>query len=175
MGKIFKGVLILCSFTMVLALMPVQQTMAADETFTYDKSPNFTFTIPDWDESPNASSKDVVVRMKADPYEVTTLEAVVMDLPEGKTFKDLPKDEIAFLVKKYKAANCNTLYERDIKLSDGTPAYEFEIKWNHPDILLYTYLVFAFKDKKMVAISVSTGNPVSNDLKKYPLSLKFKE
>jgi hypothetical protein len=174
MKKILKGVLILFVVAIALAFMPVQQTMAADATFTYDKSPNFTFTIPSWDTSPNSKDPNGVLRLTADPLEVTTLSGGVADLSAGKTVKDLPKDNIAFLRKNYEATGFQTLYERDIKLSDGTPAYEFEIKWNHPAILLYTYYVVVIKDKKVVTISVTSSDPISADLKKYPLSLKFK-
>lgn len=172
MRKILKGVLILFVVAIALAFMPAQQTMAG--TFTYDKSPNFTFTLPSWDKSPKTRNPNSVVRMTADPDELTTLDAGVSDLPEGQTFKDLPKDQVAWFEDTYNATNCEILYERDIKLSDGTPAYEWEIKWRHPAVLLYSYNVVAFKDKKKVQITVTSNDKITNNLKKYPLSLKFK-
>jgi len=175
MRIILKGVLILFVVAMTLASMRVQQTMAADTTFAYDKSPNFTLTLPSWDKSPNTKNPDSVVRLAADPLEVTTLDAGVSVLLQEKPFfKYMPKYVIAFLRRNYDATGLQILYERDIKLSDGTPAYECEIKWNHPAVLLYTYYVHAFKDKKVVTIAVTSDEQIQDTLKKYPLSLKFK-
>ena len=98
----------------------------------------------------------------------------MQDLPEGKAYKDLANETIAFFQDKYQGSNCQTLYERNIKLNDGTSAYEFEVKWNHPQVLLYTYRVAVFKDKKLIGVSVSDTSKVSDQLKKIPLSLTLK-
>ncbi len=37
------------------------------------------------------------------------------------------KTRIAYLEDEYQASNCKVLYEKEITLSDGTKAYEFEI------------------------------------------------
>ncbi len=163
--------LLVSLFTLGWCLQP-QPALAADETYTH-KSPEFTLTVPDWTvvKSKNPAS---VLRRAADPYEVTSIDVVVTDLAEGKTLKDLPKDLIDYLKKEFQAANNRILYEKEIQLSDGTTAYECEVRWNHPAILLFTYQLGVIKDKKVITVSVTTDSKVTDDLKKYPLSLKFK-
>ena len=106
--------------------------------------------------------------------EVTTFEVSVADLPDGASYKDLAKGLIEFFEDKYNASNFKTLYEREIKLQDGTPAYELEVRWQHPAILLYTYELVVFNDKKMVTVSVTDANQISDKLKQIPMSLTFK-
>ncbi len=172
MRKIFKGVLIVCSLTMILALMEVPQaTAAATETFV-NESPHFTLTIPNWTKSSKTRNPNSILRETLDPDEITTFDVAVADAPEGASYK--ARDLINFLKDKYDGSNFKTLYERETKLQDGTPAYELEVRWNHPAILLYTYLLVVFKDKKMVTISVTDASQISNKLKQIPMSLTFK-
>jgi len=174
MRKILKGVLVLCSLTMVLALVPVVQATAEDTETFVNESPHFTLTIPKWTKSENSKNPDCVLRGARDAWEVTTFEADVSDLPEGAAYKDLAPGLIQFFKDKYFASNFKTLYEREIKLQDGTPAYELEVKWQHPSVLLYTYQLVVFKDKKMVMVSVTDNKEVSDKLKQIPMSLTFK-
>lgn len=174
MRKIFKGVLILCSLTVVLALMPVLQAAAEDTETFVNESPHFTLMIPKWMQSENSKNPDSVLRRARDAWEITTLDVGVSDLPAGASYKDLAPGLIEFFKDKYMAAKFNTLYEREIKLQDGTPAYELEVKWQHPSVLLYTYELVVFKDKKMITVSVTDGKQVSDQLKQIPMSLTFK-
>ena len=174
MRKILKGVLVLCSLTMVLALMPVVQATAEDTETFVNESPHFTLTFPKWMDSPNSKNPDSVLRKTRDAWELTTLDVGVSDLPAGASYKDLVPGLIEFFKDKYMAAKFNTLYEREIKLTDGTPAYELELKWQHPSVLLYTYELVVFKDKKMVTVSVTDNKEVSDKLKQIPMSLTFK-
>jgi hypothetical protein len=116
----------------------------------------------------------MVLRRALDPDEITTFEVAVADLPEGMSNKDLAKGLIEFFEDHYNASNFETLYEREIKLKDGTPAYELEVKWQHPAILLYTYELVVFKDKKMITVSVTNASKISDKLKEIPMSLTFK-
>ncbi len=174
MRKILEGVSILCGLTMVLALMPVLQATAADTETFVNESPRFTLTVPKWSNSSNSRNPNMVLRRTYDPMEVTTFEVAVADLPGGASYKDLAKGLIEFFEDKYNASNFKTLYEREIKLQDGTPAYELEVRWQHPAILLYTYELVVFKDKKMVTVSVTDANQISDKLKQIPMSLTFK-
>jgi len=174
MREIFKGVSILCGLTMVLALMPVLQATAADTEAFVNESPHFTLTVPKWSNSSKSRNPNMVLRRTFDPMEVTTFEVSVADLPDGASYKDLAKGLIEFFEDKYNASNFKTLYEREIKLQDGTPAYELEVRWQHPAILLYTYELVVFKDKKMVTVSVTDANQISDKLKQIPMSLTFK-
>ena len=172
MRKIFKGVLIVCSLTMLLAPMEVPQaTAASTETFV-NESPHFTLTIPKWAKSSKTRNPNSILREALDFDEITTFDVAVADAPGGASYK--AQNLIDFLKDKYNGSNFKTLYERETKLQDGTSAYEMEVRWNHPAILLYTYMLVAFKDKKMVTISVTDGNQISGKLKQIPMSLTFK-
>jgi len=154
--------------------LPLSKAKAADTELFIHKSPDFTLTVPkDWIKSDKSQNPDCVLRKDLDFRGTTTFEVVVSNLPDGKAYKDLAKDAITYVQDKFKTSNCQTLYEREIKLKDGTPAYEYEMKWN-PMILLYTYRVVVFKDKKLIGISVTDTNQVSDQLKQIPLSLTLK-
>jgi hypothetical protein len=86
-------------------------------------------------------------------------------------YKDSVKGLIKILEDMWEASNCKPLYEGEIKLKDGTPAYEVELQWNHPMALIYTYEVVVFKDKKVIYVGVSSVEKVDDKLKHYPLSL----
>jgi hypothetical protein len=174
MRKILKGVLVLFIFTMVLAPIPMLQTTAWAEKFV-NKAPHFTLEVPDWTVSkgsnPNPNS---VLRKAQDFLEVTTFDVVVEDLPAGRTFKDLAKVFADSVKATYSAMSSEVLYEKEIKLKDGTPAYEMEVKWAHPSLWLWTYEVVVFKNNKQISVTVTTNDKVNDELKKIPLSLSFK-
>jgi hypothetical protein len=172
MRKKFKGVLMLLVFTIALAFMPVPQAMA-DETFSY-KSPDFTLTIPSWDKFKSDNPNSVLRRVADQGTQLPGIEVTVYNQTEGKTFKDSAKALIEVLEDKFNATDCKTLYEREIKLQDGTPAYELEVQWKHPMVLLYTYQVIAAKDKKVVIVGVTSFSQIDDKLKQYPLSLTLK-
>ena len=173
MRKIFKGVLILCSLTMGLALMLVLQATAADTETFVNESPHFTLTIPKWTKSERSRNPNHVLREARDAWEINTFEVAVADLPVGASYKDLAKGLIDFYKEKYYASNFKTLYEREITLQDGTPAYELEVKWEHIS-LMNTYELAVFKDKKMITVWVTDANQISDKLKEIPMSLTFK-
>jgi hypothetical protein len=175
MRTILKDDVILCLLTMILVMMPVSRAKAADTELFIHKSPNFTITVPkDWTKSDSSIDPNNVLRKILDPNETTALEVSVSNLHSGMVYKDMVKILIYFLKDKFQASNCQTLYQREIKLKDSTPAYEFEVKWNHPTILLYTYDLVVFRDKKIISVAVTTPSRVSNQLKQFPLSLTFK-
>lgn len=175
MRTILKGIVILCFFTMVLTVLPLSDAKAADTELFVHKSPDFTVNVPkDWAKSDRINHPNTVLKKILDPLGHTAFAVVVEDLPEGKTYKDLSKDLIDYLQDKYRASNCQTLYEREIKLKDGTPAYELEVKWNHPMILFYTYQLIVFKDKKIMSLWVTTISQVNDQLKQIPFSLTLK-
>ncbi|MGA3083418.1 MAG: DcrB-related protein [Thermodesulfobacteriota bacterium] len=170
MSKILTGFFVLVGLIMILAFMPVPNATAA--TFV-NKAPDFTMTVPSWGEV-NSRNKNSVLRKAQDSFEVTSFDVAVADLPEGKTYKDLAKEVMDFLATQYMAKNFSTLYEREIKLKDGTPAYELELKWDHPMLVLYTYQLAVFKDKKMITVQVASDKQISDKLKEIPMSLVFK-
>ena len=175
MSKIFRSFLVLAGLTMILALMPCPQATAADtETFVH-RSPDFTLIFPKWRKA-YSRNPNSVLRKALDRNEETSFDVALSDLSENKTYKDLAKDMIDRLKDEYGAYNCSTLYERDIKLKDGTPAYELEVKWTHPSpkLLVYCYELAVFKDKKIITVTVSAFSQISDKLKEIPLSLTLK-
>jgi hypothetical protein len=174
MKNVLKGVLILAGLALFFSLapIPVLQTSAGAETFT-NPSPKFTIEVPKWkkDKSLNPAS---VLRLVTGPDGTPNVDVAVADLTEGTTFKDFPKSLIAYLGDNYQSSREKVLYEKEITLSDGTPAYEFEVQWDHPAIMIFTYQLVVLKDKKAITVAVSSFAKVSNDLKKIPLSLSFK-
>ena len=175
MRKILKGVLVLFIFTMVLAPITVLQATAWAETFV-NKSPHFTLVVPaDWTVSKGAHpNPNSVLRKAQDFLEITTFDVTVEDLPAGRTFKDLGKVFADSVKTTYEAMSSEVLYEKEIKLKDGTPAYEMEVKWAHPQLWLWTYEVVVFKGGKQITVTITTNDKLSNELKKIPLSLSFK-
>jgi hypothetical protein len=179
MNRIMSGLFILFVLTMFLvpgAVCASEQKATAPGTELYvHKSPAFTVTVPsNWAVSDKSQNPACVLRKAYDPDEVTTFEISVADLPKDLAYTDLVEGLIEFFEDTYGATNCKKLYERNTKLKDGTPAYELEVEWKHPAILLYTYQLVVFKDKKRVWISVTTNSPVSDQLKQIPYSLTFK-
>jgi hypothetical protein len=175
MRRSLKGVLVLFIFTVVLAPIPVLQSTAWAEKFV-NKAPHFTLEVPaDWTVSKGSHpDPNSVLREAQDFLEITTFDVLVEDLPAGRTFKDLAKIFDDTVKKTYSAMGSEILYEREIKLKDGTPAYELEVKWAHPSLWLWTYEVVVFKGNKQISVTVTTNDKVNDNLKKIPLSLSFK-
>jgi hypothetical protein len=179
MNRIVTGLLVLFFLTMALApalVFSSEQKATPPGTELYvHKSPAFTVTVPsNWAVSDKSRNPACVLRKAQDPYEVTTFEISVADLPKDLAYTDLVEGLIEFFEDKYGATDCKKLYERDTKLKDGTPAYELEVEWKHPAILLYTYQLVVFKDQKRIWVSVTSGSPVSDQLKQIPYSLTLK-
>jgi hypothetical protein len=172
------GLMMALVVTMALAINPVSTVKAADTELFVHKAPDFTLNAPkDWIKSDKSLNPNCVLRKTSSPMEgLPVLDVLVSNLPEGKTYKEMTKDIIKFLQEKYQASNCQVLYERDIKLKDGTPAYELELKWDLPvmEILLFTYELVVFKDKKIIGVAMTNVEQVSDDLKQFPLSLTLK-
>lgn len=70
------------------------------------------------------------------------------------------------------------LYDREIKLKDGTTACEVEAKWKLGmwpfRTSLHSYVVIVLKDKKAIWVCISDAMPLGDNLKQYPLSLTLK-
>jgi hypothetical protein len=173
MRKSLKVVLVLFIFTVVFAAIPALQSKAWAEEFV-NKTPHFTVEVPKWNDTKKNLSPGTVLKRAEDMLELTTLVIMVEDLPANLTVKDLTPAFIADVERSYSAKLAEVKYEREIKLKDGTKAYEFEVQWDHPSIRLYTYEVVVFKDKKIVRVMITTGDPINDEYKKIPLSLSFK-
>ncbi len=172
MRPILKGALLLFVFIIALSVMPVSNAQALDtELFVY-KSPDFTVNVPkDWYKSSTNPHPAIVLEKKSG--DINTFIIAVADLPADITLKSSPQRFITLVQNMWNATNCEILYEKEIKLNDDTQAIEYEIKWNHPAASLYTYRVVAFKNKKSIAVEVTSDKQVSDEIKQLPLSLTF--
>lgn len=158
-------------------VMPALNAKAADTELFIHKSPDFTLTVPKWIDQKSHDPNYVFNRNK--PNAPTALAISVSDLPAGKkiSYKDMAP---AFkkVLEAQNGSDVKILYDREMKLKDGTPACEIEAKWKlgrwpfHTS--LHSYVVVVLKDKKSIWVCVSDGSPVGDNLKQYPLSLIMK-
>jgi hypothetical protein len=72
--------------------------------------------------------------------------------------------------------NANVLYEKDIKLKDGTSAYEIEIEWiADTGIKVNSFFLTAKKDDSWIVISLTDRRgKINEDLKQMAYSLRIK-
>lgn len=172
MRTILKGTILLFIFIMALSLMLVSCAKKVDTELFVHKSPDFTLTVPKWVDQKSQDPNSVFKRQPK-PGSATSLDVMVSDLPSGMTFKFLTPG-FKSILEQMNASKVEILYEREIKLKDGSPAYEFEVKWKAGIWPLRSYAVVGFKDKKIIFVLVNSFWSVGDDLKKYPLSLTLR-
>lgn len=71
------------------------------------------------------------------------------------------------LVRSSNASGCKVLYSKAVVLSDGTPAIETEVQWNHPQLVLYTCSVLVKKGDVGLTLSVTDMKSVHEQYKAY--------
>jgi hypothetical protein len=170
MRTILKGAVLLFVFIMALSVMSCAKTV--DTELFVHKSPDFTLTVPKWVDQISKDPNSVLKR-KPESASSPVLDVLVNDIPAGWTYKDSAPAFIKGLESHLKGSDIKILYEREIKLKDGTPAYEYEVKWKYGMWPLRSYAVVALKDKKTIFTCVTDILWVGENLKQYPLSLKL--
>jgi hypothetical protein len=173
MGTILKAAVsmfIICM--MALSVMSCANT--EDNELFVHKSPDFTLTVPKWVDQKAPQDPHNIFRRQPYPGAATTLDVAVKDLPAGRSYHEAPNVFKKGLESLWKGSDVKILYEREIKLKDGTPAYEFEVKWKYEIWPLRSYTVIVFKDKKAILVVVTSLLWVGDNLKQYPLSLVLK-
>jgi hypothetical protein len=171
MRTILKGAVLMFIFIMALSL--VSCAKAVDTELFVHKSPDFTLTVPKWIDQISKDPNSVLKR-KPESASAPVLEVAVKDIPAGWTYKDSAPAFINGLESQLKGSDIKILYEREIKLKDGTPAYEYEVKWKYGMWPLRSYAVVVLKDKKTICACVTDVLWVGDNLKQYPLSLTLK-
>ena len=172
------------NMALFLAIMMVSSVMlafnanAADTELFIHKSPDFTLTVPKWIDH-KSHNPNFVFNRKPKPDAPTALAISVSDLPAHKRiyYKDLAP---AFkkILELQNGSDVKILYDREIRLKDGTPACEIEAIWKigrwpfHTP--LHSYVVVVLTDKKSIWVCVTDSLPVGDKLKQYPLSLIMK-
>jgi len=171
MRPILKDAVLLFIFIMALSVMSCAK--AVDTELFVHKSPDFTLTVPKWVDqiSKNPNS---VFRRQPESASTPTLEVTVTDLPAGWTYKDSVPAFIKGIESQLNGSDIKIIYEREIKLKDGTPAYEYEVKWNYGMWPLRSYAVVVLNDKNKIWACVTDVLWVGDNLKRYPLSLTLK-
>jgi hypothetical protein len=172
MRKIFKGAVLLLIFIMASSVLVSCAQAVETESFVH-KSPDFTLTVPKWIDQQSRNPNTVLWRVPK-PGLTPSLEVSVTDLPAGWTYKDAAPAFKKGLERQWSGTDIQILYDREIKLKDGTPAYEFEVKWNYEMWPGRSYAVVVFKDKKVIWACATDILWVGDKLKQYPLSLTLK-
>jgi len=159
------------------AKAPASSATAAPEppklaTFE-NKLPAFSLVYPgDWKTKEVPSPK---VLRAAGSGGLPVLQVIVNDLPKGMKLADGAKGLVQSLNTEFPGADAKIVYEKDVKLSDGTVAFECEAEWKFQGAMsLNTYDLFVFKDNKLVSIALTCSGAVSDDVKKIAYSVKFK-
>lgn len=146
---------------------------AVDTELFVHKSPDFTLTVPKWVDQISKDPNSVFKR-KPESASAPILEVTVTYLPAGWTYKDSAPAFIKGIESQVNGSDIKILYEREIKLKDGTPAYEYEVKWKYGMWPLRSYAVVVLKDKNKIWACVTDVLWVGDNLKQYPLSLTLK-
>jgi len=172
MRTILKGAVLLFIFIMALSVMSCAKTV--DTELFVHKSPDFTLTVPKWVDQKVAQDPNNIFRRQPYPESPTILDVAIKDLPAGRTYKETPTAFKKGLESLWKGSDVKILYDREIKLKDGTLAYEFEVKWKYGMWPLRSYVVIVFKDKKAILVVITSLLWVGDNLKQFPLSLTLK-
>ncbi|MBP7766749.1 MAG: hypothetical protein KA113_16300 [Syntrophaceae bacterium] len=178
MKRCLKSMALLLVIMAASSGISVSDAKAADTELFIHKSPDFTLTVPKWIDQ-KSPDPNFVFNRKAGPDKPTALAISVSDLPADKriSYKDLAP---AFkkILELQNGSDVQILHDKEIRLQDGTPAYEIEAKWKLGKwpfrMSLHSYVVVVLKDKKSIWVCISDTMPVEDNLKQYPLSLKFK-
>ena len=172
MRDVLKGALLLLVFIMSLSMLSCAKT--SDTEVYVHKSPDFTLTVPKWVDQKAEHDPNNIFRRQTYPGAPTTIDIAVRDLPAGRTYKDAPNSFKKGIETLWKGSDVKTLYEREVNLKDGTPAYEFEVKWKVGIWPLRSYAVVVFKDNKTILVVITSLLWVGDNLKQFPLSLILK-
>jgi len=165
-----RSILILVGVCMAALVLFPSLALAADKVFT-NQAPAFTVTYPDkWAQDP-ANPNNVVYRAK-DASGIPIMEIQVREITAGVDLAVAGSKGYKALVEESQSTECTVTSEKQIKLSDGTPANECSMDWLYQGWLpLMSYVVSAYKDNKWVYVVIhqDPGTPI-----KVPLSLTFK-
>ena len=173
MRRILKSAVLLIIFIIVSPVMLVSCAKAVETELFVHKSPDFTLTVPKWIDQKSKNPNSVLWRVPK-PGLSPALEVTITDLPVGWTYKDTAPAFKKGLERQWNGTDVKIVYDREIKLKDGTPAYEFEVKWNYEMWPGRSYAVVVFKDKKVIWACATDVFWVADKLKQYPLSLTLK-
>lgn len=177
MRKIVKIAMVWFVLITALSVMPASNAAAVDTELFVHQSPYFTLTVPKWIDQ-ESRDPNFVFNRKPTPAAPTALAISVSTLPAGKkiTYKDLAP---AFkrVLENQDGSDVKIIYGREIKLKDGSSAYEIEAKWKIGKwpfrSSLNSFVVVALRDNKSIWVCVSDAKEIGDNLKQYPLSLTF--
>lgn len=165
-----RSILVLVGVCMVALALAPSLALAADKVYT-NQSPAFTVTYPGaWAEDP-ANPNNVLYRAK-DPSGIPVMEINVRDITAGVDLAVAGSKGYKPLVEESQETTVTVKSEKQITLSDGTPANECMMEWMYQGWLpLASHIVSAYKDNKWVYVVIHQ-DPGTPD--KTPLSLTFK-
>ncbi len=135
--------------------------------------PVFSIVVPPWDE---ATKEDIdyvslgcgllklpqIIVSKADYY------------TDNSTAESLAKSMIKILKDRYSGTDFVITYTKEIKLADGTPAFEAGIKWNVSIASLDSSCVWAKKGETRISVIISDMTEIKESFKLYMYTLSIK-
>ena len=142
-------------------------------------SPSFTIITPaGWKggvDDANKSKGEFFIKYTGE-WRMPSLSVVKVPYYKNKDdLKILIQGAIASFKTNYKGKNFEVLYSKEIKMSDGTAAFEAEIKWRHPmKITLYSTHVWVKKGQTGLAGVLTNMKPNEDSLKAYLYTITLK-
>ena len=91
----------------------------------------------------------------------------------GGTPEDTAKNLCKQFKEERKSPYCKIKYAKGLKLTDGTPAQEFEIEWFGDGVPLHTAEFVIIKGKTAISATLTDIYPINEGLKTYLRSIKF--
>jgi len=135
--------------------------------------PAFSIIVPSWGED----EKEAVdyVALGQGVFKVPKFYVMNADYFTDKSnAESLAKAMIEILKDRYGAKDLKITYTKEIKLADGTPAFEAGLEWQHPQTVLYSSCIWAKKGNTKIAVIISDMGNVNESLKAYMYSLSIK-
>ena len=140
------------------------------KVYTYE-TPGFSIIYP-----------ETLSAGEPDPGCLFTAKGSMFGIPKMNVLKekafaspeDVAKDTIRIVEEGKGAKNCKVVYAKKTTLSDGTPAFEIMITWDHPMIPgLYTVKTIAQKGDVIIGASITDDKEISESTIQFLKSLKI--
>lgn len=145
--------------------------VAKDGVFTRKASPSFKFEYPLGSSKFKLSTPNQIMAMRT-PYNFR-IEAAIREIPEGATLADAGPKLYKLELEKMGGTNLTVIFNKEIKLKCGTPAYRTELEWLYNNIApVESFLVTAFKSNKVVFLSAGSWLFTEDEIPKVE-SLRF--
>jgi len=177
MQKVSKSLVVkICVIGVGILLMQASVTVAeekSDGREYVNAKPAFSIRVPSWGEIEKQDIDFVALGvgvMKVPQIVVSKAEYYT----DGSSAESLANSMIGLLKDRYSGTDFIITYTKEIKLADGTPAFEAGIKWNLPIASLDSCCVWVKKGDTRIAAVISDMIEIKDSLKYYLYTLSIK-